>query len=73
MSNIIRTGGAGFIGCNYAAKTLTAGNSVTVFDSLSHSGAAANLAWLQQNFEDALDFVPGDVRDAEAVAADGKS
>ncbi|MFQ5408578.1 MAG: NAD-dependent epimerase/dehydratase family protein [Anaerolineales bacterium] len=72
MSDILITGGAGFIGCNYAARLLAAGHSVTVFDNLSRKGAAANLVWLraqQSGVNGALTFIEGDVRDAEAVAA----
>ncbi|MFQ5626774.1 MAG: GDP-mannose 4,6-dehydratase, partial [Methyloligellaceae bacterium] len=68
MSNALITGGAGFIGCNYAARLLAAGHAVTIFDNLSRKGAASNLRWLQGQFGDDLNFIQGDVRDAEAVA-----
>jgi CDP-paratose 2-epimerase len=61
------TGGAGFIGTNYAHRLLQRGERVTVFDNLSRRGAAANLKWLQAQAGD-LRFVQGDVRNADAVA-----
>jgi CDP-paratose 2-epimerase len=63
------TGGAGFIGANSADHFLQAGHEVVVFDNLSRPGTPANLAWLQERHGKRLQFVPGDVRDYEAVAA----
>ncbi len=64
------TGGAGFIGSNYAHRLLERGEQVTIYDNLSRQGAAANLSWLQDRFgRDALDFVRGDVRNADLLAA----
>lgn len=63
------TGGAGFIGANSADHFLRAGHEVVVFDNLSRPGAPANLAWLQERHGERLQFVQGDVRDYEAVAA----
>lgn len=63
------TGGAGFIGANSADHFLRAGHDVVVFDNLSRPGAPANLAWLQERHGERLQFVQGDVRDYEAVAA----
>lgn len=57
------TGGAGFIGCNLAHRLLQRGETVTVYDNLSRRGAAANLAWLRENYGAALHFVQGDVQD----------
>ena len=71
MTNVLITGGAGFIGCNYAARLLSAGHTVTLLDNLSRKGAAANLRWLQAHARAAagLRFIEGDVRDAGAVQA----
>ena len=71
MTNVLITGGAGFIGCNYAARLLSAGHTVTLLDNLSRKGAAANLHWLQAHARAAagLRFIEGDVRDAGAVQA----
>lgn len=67
------TGGAGFIGANYANRLLARGERVTVFDNLSRRGATANLEWLQAKAADAPEadfrFVRGDVRNADSVSA----
>lgn len=74
MTKVFITGGAGFIGCNYAAHLLQAGHDVTLFDNLSRRGATKNLEWLQERFHGGFEFVRADVRDADAVlvAVDGK-
>lgn len=62
------TGGAGFIGSNYAARCIQRGDEVVIFDNLSRRGTAANLEWLKERFgEHAFEFILGDVRDAEAI------
>ncbi len=59
------TGGAGFIGSNYAHRLLTRGETVTIYDNLSRRGADANLKWLRSEFgPEAFRFVHGDVRNA---------
>ncbi len=67
---VLITGGAGFIGCNWAARLLRAGHAVTVFDNLSRKGTASNLEWLKK--QSAVQFVRGDVRDAAALAEAAK-
>ena len=69
MTNVLITGGAGFIGCNYAARLLTAGHRVTLLDNLSRKGTAANLRWLQAHARAGTDlrFIEADVRDADAL------
>ena len=64
MKTII-TGGAGFIGCNAAARALARGEAVVVLDNLSRPGSAENLDWLSTlgRFE----FLRVDLRDAPAV------
>jgi UDP-glucose 4-epimerase len=57
------TGGAGFIGSHSVEHLLAAGGRVRVLDNLS-SGKRANLAAHRQ-----LEFIEGDIRDAQAVAA----
>ena len=65
---ILITGGAGFIGCNLASACIQAGHMVTLFDNLSRSGSAANLAWLQSLFgADGFAFIQGDIRDYDAI------
>jgi CDP-paratose 2-epimerase len=44
---ILLTGGAGFIGCNAAAKWMMRGDEVIVIDDLSRRGSDKNLAWLE--------------------------
>lgn len=68
---ILITGGAGFIGCNWAARLMRAGHTVTVFDNLSRKGAAANLAWLGEQGQPI--FVHGDVRDADKIKVAAKN
>ena len=58
------TGGAGFIGSNLSHALLRQGMRVRVFDDLS-TGSVTNLEDLVGD----LEFVEGDVRDAEAVHA----
>jgi CDP-paratose 2-epimerase len=62
---LLVTGGAGFIGCNAAARFLGAGHSVTVFDDLSRPGGAANLRWLKSH--GAFKLVRGDIRSRAQV------
>lgn len=55
-TNVLVTGGAGFIGSNLVKQLLKDGNSVTVLDNLS-SGYLSNLVT-----NPALSFIEGDVR-----------
>ena len=65
---IVLTGGAGFIGANYAARLIAAGASVHIVDDLSRPGSRQNLAWIARSFgERSFEFSRADVRDAEAV------
>jgi len=63
---VLITGGAGFIGSNWASRLMRAGHDVTVYDNLMRKGAASNLRWLREQGE--LNFVQADVRDAETIA-----
>ncbi|MBC8106760.1 MAG: GDP-mannose 4,6-dehydratase [Anaerolineae bacterium] len=71
---VIITGGAGFIGCNAAARYLRRGDQVVVIDNLSRPGTDKNLQWLQTQGTvefaklDIADFVP--VRDTIAQHRD---
>jgi CDP-paratose 2-epimerase len=64
------TGGAGFIGANYAHRLLKRGENVTIYDNLSRRGAPLNLKWLQETYgEKSFHVVIGDVRDEALVTA----
>jgi CDP-paratose 2-epimerase len=63
---IIITGGAGFIGCNAAARSLGRGDRVVVIDDLSRAGSSANLEWLRTL--GAFDFHRVDLRDDRRLA-----
>ncbi len=62
------TGGAGFIGSNYAARCISRGDKITIFDNLSRAGAKRNLEWLEKTYgKGSFELVIGDVRDAAAI------
>ncbi len=68
MGHYLITGGAGFIGCNYAHRLLGRGERVTLYDNLSRQGTEANVAWLRnQHGPDAFRLLTEDVRDADAL------
>lgn len=64
---IIITGGAGFIGCNAAARYLGEGQTVVVVDNLSRRGARHNLEWLR-HLGGSLVVEQVDIRDASAIS-----
>ncbi|MFA5885392.1 MAG: dTDP-glucose 4,6-dehydratase [Acidimicrobiia bacterium] len=65
---LLVTGGAGFIGSNYAHYVLEhSDDSVTVFDALTYAGNLDNLRDLEGNPR--YSFVKGDITDREAVLA----
>lgn len=64
---ILITGGAGFVGINFADRLLGEGKSVMVFDNLSRPGVENNLFWLRDKYPDDLKIMIADVRDKEAV------
>jgi CDP-paratose 2-epimerase len=59
------TGGAGFIGCNAAARFIRAGHDVTLYDNLSRPGTASNLRWLRGL--GSFRLVKGDVREPKRL------
>jgi CDP-paratose 2-epimerase len=65
--NVLITGGAGFIGSNFAKHLLTDGASVRVIDNLSRPGVEHNLAMLRRPPAHRFEFIEGDVRDARLL------
>ncbi len=61
---LLVTGGAGFIGSNFVAHRVQAGDEVIVLDLLTYAGHRENLASVQ----DQIRFVEGDICDRDAVA-----
>ena len=56
------TGGAGFIGSNYADRCIGRGDQVVIFDNLSRHGADSNIKWLQEKHgKNSFKLVIGDV------------
>ena len=65
---ILITGGAGFIGSNYACRRILNGDDITIYDNLSRNGAKENLNWLLSKAQDKpFNFIEGDVRDHEML------
>ena len=65
---ILITGGAGFIGSNYAHRLLSRGEKVVIFDNLSRHGTPNNLKWLQDSFgRDSFEFIKEDIRNLEEI------
>ena len=59
---VLVTGGAGFIGCHFVRRLVTAGHDIVVLDKLTYAGNTANLEGL------AHELVVGDIADPDAVA-----
>lgn len=67
---IFITGGAGFIGSNFARHRILMGDHVTIFDNLSRRGAESNLEWIRTETSGShFEFIKGDVRDYEHLAS----
>ncbi len=68
------TGGAGFIGSNYAYRCIARGENVIIFDNLSRQGAKLNLDWLEEKHgKDSFQLIVGDVRHAEEIEKAAKN
>jgi CDP-paratose 2-epimerase len=74
VSKAMITGGAGFVGSNYAFHLLQAGHTVVIYDNFSRgSGCLQNLEWLRsQPNSKRLSVVNGDVSDLESLSAAAK-
>ncbi|MFH1022476.1 MAG: NAD-dependent epimerase/dehydratase family protein [Planctomycetota bacterium] len=59
------TGGAGFIGCNAAARLQDRGETVVVLDNLARKGSSDNLTWLRKRGR--IVFEKADIRNAPLV------
>ena len=71
MRNLLITGGAGFIGSNFARYILEEypAYHAVVFDKLTYAGNLDNLKDVQERFVDRYTFVQGDIADPQAVDA----
>ncbi len=59
------TGGAGFIGSNYADRLLYRGDEVAIYDNLSRAGASLNLEWLRSRHgSDSVTLIQGDIENS---------
>ena len=69
MTRILVTGGAGFIGCNFARHVAQARPDwqIVVLDKLTYAGRRENLADLEGR--PGFTFVQGDIADKDAVAS----
>ena len=67
MKKLLVTGGAGFIGANFAYYWLSeyAGDKVVVLDALTYAGNVASLAGLKSNAD--FTFVHGDITDQPLI------
>ena len=67
------TGGAGFIGTNYASRLLSRGDKVTIYDNLSRAGTPRNIAWLKETYgTDSFQLIEADVRKAKKLNEDAQ-
>lgn len=65
---LLVTGGAGFIGSNYARWVLSnTDDAVTVYDALTYAGNLSTLVDLEQSAPDRFCFVHADTRDVAAL------
>lgn len=69
MKNILVTGGAGFIGCNFVRFLLSNHSDyhVIVYDKLTYAGRRENLQDVAEGQPDRYAFVQGDICDAATV------
>jgi CDP-paratose 2-epimerase len=70
---ILITGGAGFIGVNYASHLLTQGKEVVIYDDLSREGTPRNIAWLRETYgKDSFVLIEADVRDGNRLVQEAQ-
>ena len=61
------TGGAGFIGTNLAARLLSEGKKVMIYDSLFRDGVEQNLKWLQSEYGENLIIQTADINETRVL------
>ncbi len=67
---VLITGGAGFIGINYASRLIERGDQVLIYDNLSRAGTPGNISWLRETYgEDSFQLLEKDIRDPEAITS----
>ena len=64
MTNLLVTGGAGFIGSSFVGQQVKKGNKVIVLDKLTYAGKKENLTWIGNGYE----LIIGDIIDENLVA-----
>lgn len=71
---VLITGGAGFVGSNYAWHLLDDGHEVVVYDNFSRGiGCSENVKWLRGHpRSNNLSVIKGDVRDRESLSKASK-
>ena len=69
MKNLLVTGAAGFIGCNFVRLLLQKYSEyqITVYDKLTYAGRLENLQEVAETYADRYAFVQGDICDADKV------
>ena len=74
VSKAMVTGGAGFVGSNYASHLLQAGHAVVIYDDFSRGvGCLRNVEWLKSHQNGKrLSVVNGGVADLESLSAAAK-
>lgn len=65
-TNLLITGGAGFIGSNLAYFFLKKGYAVTIFDNFERKGTRENAKWLKNAFPK-LKIIEGDIRKSQDI------
>ena len=64
MTNLLVTGGAGFIGSSFVGQQVKKGNKVIILDKLTYAGKKENLTWIG---EDKYKLIVGDILDETLV------
>lgn len=65
-TNLLITGGAGFIGSNLAGYFLEKSFNVTIFDNFQRIGTRDNAKWLMKQYPQ-INIIEGDIRDFKRV------